>query len=310
MSSRTDIILFAIRACRLVMIIGILAATAIAYDRNDPGMPDSVIIGNFDGSNIIASPGDAISIPVWVKGDEDIILMYFPIAIDDIYIAADSGGYVYGVMDTLVTPHWDLAEFTVNFINMPVEGYTSYPLLTMSEHGAPYDWLLFNPDSNWVKLADFRFEISSDPLLIGTSTQIIEGLNAVTGGVAFVDNDNIIQFSPTFLAGTIEIVASGYAYRPGDANMYGGIWPPAVTGGDITFLVNYFRGQANPCFLDNFYASADANGDCQIISSDVTRLRRFFMGLDTLAYCPNYPTLWPTPGDIPPSAPPGWPNCE
>jgi len=31
-------------------------------------------------------------------------------------------------------------------------------------------------------------------------------------------------------------------YLPGDVNMSGGAWPPAATGPDVTYLVNFFRG--------------------------------------------------------------------
>jgi hypothetical protein len=101
-----------------------------------------------------------------------------------------------------------------------------------------------------------------------------------------------------------------YEYLPGDANMQVGGWPPQVLGSDITYLVGYFRGLNPPCNLDGFYASADANGDCQIIGGDITRINSYLRGIIGLEYCPDYPPAWPTPNDIPAEAPPGWPNCE
>ena len=97
----------------------------------------------------------------------------------------------------------------------------------------------------------------------------------------------------------------GYEYIPGDVNMYNGDWPPMAIGGDVTYLVNYFRSVPTslPCMLDGFWASADVNGDCSVIGSDVTKLVNYFRGIGYLEYCPDYPPL-------PPSAPPGWPNCE
>jgi hypothetical protein len=104
----------------------------------------------------------------------------------------------------------------------------------------------------------------------------------------------------------------GYAYLPGDANMYNGAWPPAVIGGDVTYLVNYFRAipASQPCLLNGFWASADANGDCQVIGSDVTRLINYLRAIGTIEYCPDYEPAWSTPDDLPTEAPPGWPNCE
>ena len=104
----------------------------------------------------------------------------------------------------------------------------------------------------------------------------------------------------------------GYEYLPGDANMYNGSWPPAVIGSDVTYLVNFFRGMTtNPaCLIDGSYMAADVNASCTIIGSDVTRLVNFFRGSGIVEYCPEWEPAWLTPADLPPSAPPGWPNCE
>jgi hypothetical protein len=99
-------------------------------------------------------------------------------------------------------------------------------------------------------------------------------------------------------------------FLPGDANMYNGIWPPGVIGSDVTYLVNYFRGQGEQCRVGGFWNSADANGDCLVIGSDVTKLVTYFRGLTSISHCPDYDPCWPTPDDLPPDAPSGWPNCE
>ncbi|MCP4582878.1 MAG: hypothetical protein GY839_14810 [candidate division Zixibacteria bacterium] len=103
-----------------------------------------------------------------------------------------------------------------------------------------------------------------------------------------------------------------WRYLPGDVNMANGNWPPTVIGGDVTYLVNYFRSMpsSQPCLLDGFWGSADANGDCIIIGSDVTKLVSYFRGMTYLGYCPDYAPSWPTPEDLPVDSPPGWPNCE
>jgi hypothetical protein len=103
---------------------------------------------------------------------------------------------------------------------------------------------------------------------------------------------------------------SGNQYLPGDANMSVGQWPPQVIGGDVTYLVNYFRGLSNACLLGGFYCSGDANADCQVIGSDVTRMVTYFRGLADIIPCADYPPAWLTPDDLPGEAPAGWPNCE
>jgi hypothetical protein len=103
---------------------------------------------------------------------------------------------------------------------------------------------------------------------------------------------------------------NGYAYLPGDANMINGQWPPTIIGGDVTYLVGYFRGINGPCLVGGFYNAADANGDCLIIGSDVTRLVSYFRGISDIAHCADYPPAWLVPGDCPTEVPAGWPNCE
>jgi len=94
--------------------------------------------------------------------------------------------------------------------------------------------------------------------------------------------------------------------------MYTGVWPPASIGSDVTYLVSYFRSMpsAQPCKLGNFWASADVNGDCNIIGSDITRLVNYFRGLESIITCSGHAPAWPTPADLPPVRPDGWPNCS
>jgi len=115
-----------------------------------------------------------------------------------------------------------------------------------------------------------------------------------------------------------------FEYLPGDVNMSVATnpWPPAYLSGDVTYLVNYFRGLPSsvPCKMYNplaptpdpgscFFASADVNGSCTLVGADVTKLVNVFRGITTPASCPSYVPCWPTPGDLPPTAPAGWPNC-
>ncbi len=104
--------------------------------------------------------------------------------------------------------------------------------------------------------------------------------------------------------------AAGYEYISGDANMAFGQWPPQVIGGDVTWLVNYFRGITDGCNLEGFYAAADVTGDCSVIGGDVTWLVNYFRGITTINYCPDFEPAWLTPDDVPAEAPDGWPNCE
>ena len=120
-----------------------------------------------------------------------------------------------------------------------------------------------------------------------------------------------------------ECPALCYEYLPGDVNMSVGLWPPAATGPDVTYLVNYFRSAPTSvaCKFDGdiglFWASADANGDCNIIGSDVTKMINVFRQIGSMKYCGdqetdpgNYEPCWPTVQSPWPPKPDGWPNCE
>jgi len=114
-----------------------------------------------------------------------------------------------------------------------------------------------------------------------------------------------------------------YQYMAGDVNMSNGIWPPMALGADVTYLVNYFKASPTsvPCLLHNpvagtpyFWTSADANGDCIVMGSDVVRLVAYFRGQQPIEWCADYPPCWhpidPSFDPPPVIAPDDWPNCE
>lgn len=130
-------------------------------------------------------------------------------------------------------------------------------------------------------------------------------------GMIFAEIEAAVIISP--------VAQFNFEYLPGDANMFFGLWPPTVIGGDVTYLVNYFKGvtTSQPCLMNNpsaptppgpfFWASADANGDCRVMGSDVIRLVAYFRGQQPIEWCFEYPPGYPP---IPIPAPPGWPNCQ
>ncbi len=189
--------------------------------------------------------------------------------------------------------------------------------------------LIYDPDFYPTPTGDaeivFQYQTIVNNDAYGGSPNFPEAYSSV--GLENWDEDDGLQYewnniyhpaAATLAAGraikitTSYITPSNYEYLPGDANMYNGLWPPQVIGGDVTYLVNYFRGveACQPCPLDDFWCSADANGDCNIIGSDVTRLVNYFRGNVSLLYCPDYEPLWLTPDDLPAEAPVGWPNCD
>ncbi|MCP4582933.1 MAG: hypothetical protein GY839_15085 [candidate division Zixibacteria bacterium] len=115
--------------------------------------------------------------------------------------------------------------------------------------------------------------LSSDGLLTGTPA-----------------NDDLITFTAivTDVPGAEDIqefsLVVEYSFIAGDANGDG-----MVIGSDVTYLVQYFRGQNDP---PDPLLAGDANGDCLVIGSDVTYLITYFRGL-------GEPPVY---GDCPPPA--------
>ncbi len=172
----------------------------------------------------------------------------------------------------------------------------------------------------WLTIDVDEGEIAAgDPAIAITARMDAEFLscgNTYTGSINFTSNDPQVPTYSVPVSFTTDCGPNGYEYLPGDANMAAGAWPPNVIGADVTYLVNYFRAIASPCLLGGYYASGDANGDCLVIGADVTYLVQYFRGANTIKYCgddvgeDDYTPAWLNTGELPPSAPAGWPNCE
>ncbi len=171
-----------------------------------------------------------------------------------------------------------------------------------------------NPGAGTIGIFDPGIDIIYISLTCGSPTAVGMGCASIIdvspGFPILLYNEADFDLLPNLVDNINGMDFTKFYYLPGDANMTAGGWPPAVIGADVTNLVSYFRGTSQPCNLCGFYASADANGDCQVIGSDVTYLVGYFRGMTNLRYCPDYPTEWPTLGDLPANAPVDWPYCD
>jgi len=156
-----------------------------------------------------------------------------------------------------------------------------------------------------------------------TSEYFIGIKGTINNKYILVGNKSEPKFPFLIMSDLSNCEAMMYYYLPGDVNMVNGIWPPTVIGGDVTFLVNYFKGSpsSNPCCMHNpsanppagqyFWASSDMNGDCIILGSDVIRLVNYFRGFGIIEYCEEYQPLWLSAYEANTySEPTGWPNCN
>jgi len=93
--------------------------------------------------------------------------------------------------------------------------------------------------------------------------------------------------------------------------------PPALGGGDVLWIVNYFKGNTQACVFRNplattpmpvpigfgidtvLWTSADVNGDCQISGGDVLRLVSYFKLKAAIVTCSDYPPTAIVPANFP-----------
>jgi len=238
-----------------------------------------------------------------------------------------SGGEIFTLVDFAVIicpiPDIDVNPQGLNY-NRRIETDTTYTdqFTVCNIGGAALTVSGITCDLAWVTFPDFTPPLVLNPTECANidirinDTGLPSGIYSGTCHVSSDDPDEPVVDLPLIQV-TVTEEPSNFDYLPGDVNMAGGAWPPAALSGDVTYLVNYFRGLLSsvPCLMHNpgaviappyFFASADANGDCQLISSDVTKLVNYFRGLTTLVTCPDYPPNYPP---IPGSPPTGWPNC-
>jgi len=264
---------------------------------------------------VVAIPGGWVEVPVYLEGDYPSIWMgelSFPLAIKlDCFDAFDSSECQL---------HYPFSEWEfAYFINPNDEYHPTYPTpagyIGLSFLGIARDYTEEAPwFHSYVPLLGFSFRVHavSNADLIGqvVDDALARGADPFTGQLYAYDTLGSSSFYINDYYACIYF-ESGYQYVPGDVNMHNGTWPPLVIGGDVTYLVNYFKGMSSsqPCPLDGFWASADANGDYSIIGGDVIRLVNYFRGNASISYCSEFPPDWLTPDSVPDTAPAGWPNC-
>ncbi|MCP4581861.1 MAG: hypothetical protein GY839_09590 [candidate division Zixibacteria bacterium] len=282
--------------------------------------------GNVDGSPVYLTTEDSLVIDVFVQTDDSAFIgdMFLPIGIEDQYVDSfltDMHEIYYPLTE------WGLIYFSTHYGSPPnPAGWSSQSFTAIAQSGGPISpWLHEETPHQIMKLfatpASDTSNIGDPIYCIGEGETPFDLPLRAGDTLGWYDYPITSSFSPVIfdLEDTSEVT---FEYLPGDVSMATGAWPPMVLGTDVTFFVNVFTNDwwEMRCHLSNpsapsppgttFWAAADVNGDCMITGNDVTQLVRFFRGQASINYCPEYPPAWSTPGDLPPSAPDGWPNCE
>jgi len=277
--------------------------------------------GSFEGEvwhdTVVVTPDQWVEIPIYFMGDPDVYVesLNYPLGckqalLDTIDV---NGGQLF----------WPLSDWSnkgffcytyddtppPGFSNPP--GYISYAFQGFARYIDPEAPLLHYEIPT--KIMSFNLHAANDDGLIGNTycDAMIAGMSLVGGWPCCGDTTGTITYSMDQSFACVRFI-EGYKYLPGDASMAVSAWPPQAIGGDVTYLLNFFRGApaSLPCLFDGFWASADMNGDCIIIGSDVSYRVNVARGIGRIKYCQDYPPAWFSVSDLPEVPPPGWPPCE
>jgi hypothetical protein len=157
----------------LILIMGVSSITLA----QDPGNPDSLIIGNLDGTPFLAGLNTQIAIPVYLKTDDSIAFMHLPMATEDSFIVSRDGGVFYEPLSL-----WDDVSFIAPDSNSPSAGRTNQSILGFAFLFPPEDPQNYlYTDYQWLHIADFVMTTTSDISVLGDTTFTMEGINPANG---------------------------------------------------------------------------------------------------------------------------------
>lgn len=158
----------------------------------DPGLQDSMIIGNLDGSAIRVGLDEQVTLPVWIRTDDSVTFIHIPLASDDDYIQTRDGGQLYTPLSL-----WDEVGFLDPNEDSPGPGMTSQSILGyayLTDPRDPQNFLM--TDYEWWHIADYMMVTTDDSEVIGDTTWLFEGSNPDFGGLIWTLQDGVTQVDP------------------------------------------------------------------------------------------------------------------
>ena len=191
-----------------LLAVAMAAVLVIARESpaQDPGLPDSMIIGNLDGSVTRVGLDTQVILPVWIKTDDSVTFIHIPLASDNDYIQTRSGGQLYPPLSL-----WDEVEFLDPNEDSPEPGMTSQSILGyayLTDPRDPQNFLM--TDYEWRHIADYVMVTTSNPGVIGDTTGLIEGFNASFGGLIWTLQDGVTQVDPAAIYARLYFSENGY----------------------------------------------------------------------------------------------------
>ncbi|UCE67552.1 MAG: T9SS type A sorting domain-containing protein [Candidatus Zixiibacteriota bacterium] len=181
----------------MTVIFSLVCCVAMAQDPRDP---DSLYIGNIDGSPVVAGLNEDINIPVWVKTDDTVAFMHIPLASNDSIIVERSGAeYIY----EYCVPYPD--RYGTLIPNLMPSGFTNQSFL------AWWDWgsRAFT-GYEWCHILDFFMKTTASQSYIGDTVFCFrEGSHPINGGLLFGLQDGVTEVYPATVYGSIYFAETG-----------------------------------------------------------------------------------------------------
>jgi hypothetical protein len=185
--------------------LSILFVVVAAY-ADDPGDPDSVYIGNLDGSPIIVGIDEEISVPVWIKTDDSVAFVHFPLATDNLYIDERlEGEHVISYCVPNMPPGYPTGSFSFMTPDSMNQHWTNQSLVVFWGFGQR-----LHTQYEWCHKFNYFMRTTSDPGAMGdTAFCFMEGYNPVNGSLLFGLSDGITEVIPQVVYGALHFAVSG-----------------------------------------------------------------------------------------------------
>jgi hypothetical protein len=239
----------------------------------DPGIQDSLIIGNFDRSVILAGLNMEIVVPVYIRTDDSVTFFHLPVATDNDYIVSRDGGVLLPPLSL-----WDDRSFLAPDSSSPRVGFTSQSILGFAYIIDPRDPQNFlYTDNNWVHIADYHMTTTGDIAVLGDTTSLVMGRNPANDSLIMGLQDGVTEIHPAVVWGKI-------FFPPNN--------PPVFSSPEPgTYPINEQFG------ADFIVTAADPDTDSMVLTVDFGPTNYTFQQIQNVPGTISYHFLWvPTPG--------------
>jgi hypothetical protein len=249
---------------------------ASAHYLPDPDLRDSVLIIANDSS---LAPGDTFNLEISFIFDDLLPCFSIPVILPDGFDLAGSAVF-------FSSPLWDI-RYTLDYADYPVSGQKTVTVFGQYDVLGPPNTML-PPSSN-------PFLIVTIPVLVSPGCMpgfytFNFGIDSIQGEPVFCSEYGHGEWIPAWRGDTVE-VKEVCSYITGDVNGSG-----SYNGLDITFGVNFFKGESDPmcpfgsCAIppcDAFFYCGDVNGSCSYNGLDITYGVNYFKGGAGAIPCPD-----------------------